>query len=1090
MKFIKQLRRFLFWATIILVLILLFSVAWLHYLFPDELVKKEICKFVQKNYALNLTIHQLDVSLFSGITLTGFEFYPHQNGIDSLFAFKKLKLSYRLLPLLEKKLVINEISLLSPSAHLIHYADGKWNWQILLNKFKKTAKPAQQEKKSKPSAISFNLTKLSVNKLSVVLSDYKTGLFVRMQGLNFSVADFFFLDNKHYYGNIQLDFLKDSPLSIRRSDLYLETALSNFIFKIKADPLIIKTSADLDIRPVKINFRDKKPVSPGLISFKTTAAYLQISDSLIVSDLQFKLGDLAGFSGLIQGSKLKTADRIIQLGKGNFYSDIDKILDFALASGFVQKDKLPAAIQDGKFLVSDIYLTAVPSKQIYQLAAKLDCNIKNFSLQKKQFSLKIDETKIFGNYQVKLENKKLKLGELTTDINLNIINAKTGKTAIKADCLALVMDPVLKENFLPEQIQSKLNITNLNGCDISDSLTIILPQKLKMPELVNQTQIENRLSVLKFEPDKFIPNLPFNADIMLDHQFSLVSGRFKTKIVGDIKKPRISLKKTQHFLPDQSLEGVFYGDLNGFPDSLTIAIERINTGNFCEMKSPQLVYRLQKKQLSIHDFAINIWLEKLLSASGELPEFFKQNIELQEGLTSILINSDLDLIKKKQRTEVALRVILPNMVYNQDISLNGFDWQEKIYVNDLALQAEGVIKLNKADFKKKLSAFGLSKYLFEHKIGLDSSKILHIDKFSLAIQSLGKHLLTLKGSVNLKHIFQGLNLTLDNYLPLNTSYPFVKQINNLSGVLKNKIVITSDSAEVIKVRQNHYLKNVNLTANLDSTGKQIVKVKNLNLDLPVNLAYNLKEKRLMPWQNWSSLPIDLLTYRQKRSDYAKNGRPVKNLTIEDVVIDKAKLKTTIKNLESDLYFDNNRFFLNYFYLEFLGGNVDGQLGVILPDKMDSTLKNNIRTSVSVTASGINTANLNMSDNKANALVNKGSSELNFSANFRINGLDFVKNPDIDGTLNITRISDDDARSLLEFLNKGSADQTLDLLKNTLNLFPGIKLSLFSFTIKNNFIYTLIKLQKPWYLFYFPLADQISPSKQSLRFYLDKYVKEK
>ncbi|MCK4981008.1 MAG: hypothetical protein KAS62_11475 [Candidatus Delongbacteria bacterium] len=115
--------------------------------------------------------------------------------------------------------------------------------------------------------------------------------------------------------------------------------------------------------------------------------------------------------------------------------------------------------------------------------------------------------------------------------------------------------------------------------------------------------------------------------------------------------------------------------------------------------------------------------------------------------------------------------------------------------------------------------------------------------------------------------------------------------------------------------------------------------------------------------------------------------------------------------------------------------------------------------------------------------------MNTTMTLNSQGLDILNNPNLNGEVNVSKISSGDAKYLLEFLNKSSGDQTAGMLKNMLNLFPGIKVDLFSFKIKNNFLYTLIKLKKPWYLFYFPLADEIKLSKQSLKFYIDKYVIE-
>jgi len=1086
MKIIKFLRRFIFWSVSTAILLVLLLIFWLHYFFPSETVKKEICKFIDKTYGIQLSIKKLNVSLFSGITLEGFEFAPQQQEFDSLFAFKSLILSYKLLPLLDKKLVIDEITLESPSAQLIRSKDGRWNWQQLLDKFKKPPKPESVKPKSQSPALAFELDALRINNLSIGLADRQTLTFVHLQGFNFSIADFYFKDKNNYRGNIQLDFTKESPLLLRRPDLSLETVISEFLLKIQADPVKVKTSLKLAVLPDKISFKTMRPLSPGLISAEIEADYLQKSDSLIVQKSEFKAGDLVSFQALVNGSKLQKKERTIKLGKGELALDLDQIIDYLLKSNLVTAARLPGKIKQGSFTVSDIYLTANPLNEDYQLTAQLNCDLNDLNIIKDKLALSIGKIALAGKYRAGLHSKKLTLAELPTEVRIQNIALQKEKINLKLQQLVLNLDPVVKENFLPEQLQAKLDIINLNGCNIQDSLTVILPEKMQMPELLREIRVENRLAVNDFQPMNFIQPVPFNANIRLQNRFSLAAGNFTLQTTGELTDNRLTLQKKSYNLPSQDLNSLIAGSLRGFPDSLTLQKFDLKAGLFAELKIPEIVYRLKTRQAALRSLDLRVYPAQLLLAAGSIPADLKQYVEISDALLNINLNADLDLLHKTQRADGSLKLLLSAMTYNRDITLSGLDWSEKFSLLNQDIQAEGILKLGKADFKKQLSALGLADYRSEHKIELNAQKLLTIRRFTFAVQSLGAHLATLEGNVNLSNIFKGLNIRLENYLPLKSAYPFVRQIKNISGALRNKIVITADSANSIKIRQNHRLENISLTANLDSKGSQSVRVENLNLDLPVNLAYNLTEKRLLPWQKWPLLPADLLIYRQKRADYAKNGWPVKNLSIKKITVDQAKLKTTINNLESDLYFDNNRFLVNYFYLELLGGNIDGQLGVILPSKIDSTLKSNVQSSITLTASGLNTANLNLAANQ----ISSSSSELNFSADFRLKGLDFIKNPEIDGVANITRIADSDAKALLEFLNKGSGDQTLDLLKNTLNLFPGIKLSLFSFTLKNNFIYTLIKLQKPWYLFYFPLAEEINPSKQSLRFYLDKYVKEK
>lgn len=1086
MKIVKFLRRLLFWTLITAILVPLLLVFWLHYFFPSETVKKEICKFADKKYGLQLSIQSLDVSLFSGITLKGFEFAPNQQGIDSLFAFKSLNLSYKLLPLLDKRLVIDEITLESPSAQLVRSPEGRWNWQQLLDKFKKPPKPEPVKPPAKGPALTFELDALNVNNLSIALADRQTLSFVHLQGFNFAISDFYFKDKNSYRANLQLDFIKDSRLFVRRPDLNLETVISEFMLKIQADPVRVKTSFELAVLPTAIGFKTFRPLSPGTISAVMTADYLQKSDSLIVRKAEFSVGDLLRYQTLLTGSKLQKKERGIQLGAGEFTADLAGLIDYLLKSNLVAANKIPAKINKGSLKVSEIYLAASPQKADFQLSALVNCDLENINLLKDQLSLSVGNFSLNGKYRVGLTAKKLTVAELPTKLLLQNMSVKKDKLNLKLQELTLDLDPVVKENFLPEQLQAKLSIINFNGCQIQDSLTVILPEKLQMPGLLKEIRVENRLSIKSLVPGNFVQALPFNAAINLNSNFSLAGGKFQLQTASELNQTSLKLKDKSYQLPDQVLTSQIFGNLNDFPDSLTLQKVELNAGSFAQIKIPETVYRLKSKQAALRSLQMIIYPAQLLLAAGSIPADLKQNVDLADAMLSVTLNADLDLLRKTRRASGILKLLLPALTYNRDLTISGLDWTENFSLVNQDIQADGILKLGKADFKKQLAPLGLSDYRSEHKIELSGQKELTIRRFTFAVQSLGAQLTTLEGRVNLNNIFKGLNLTLENYLPLKSSYPFVKQLKNISGALRNKIVITADSANSITIRQNHRLENISLIANLDSAGTQSVRVENLNLDLPVNLAYDLTAKRLLPWQKWPVLPSDLLIYRQKRADYAKNGWPVKNLSIKKITVDQAKLKTTINNLESDLYFDNNRFLVNYFYLELLGGNIDGQMGVMLPAKIDSTLKSSVLSSITLTASGLNTANLNLAANQ----MSSSSSELNFSADFRIKGLDFIKNPEIDGVANITRIADSDAQALLEFLNKGSGDQTLDLLKNTLNLFPGIKLSLFSFTLKNNFIYTLIKLQKPWYLFYFPLAEEIRPSKQSLRFYLDKYVKEK
>jgi len=231
--------------------------------------------------------------------------------------------------------------------------------------------------------------------------------------------------------------------------------------------------------------------------------------------------------------------------------------------------------------------------------------------------------------------------------------------------------------------------------------------------------------------------------------------------------------------------------------------------------------------------------------------------------------------------------------------------------------------------------------------------------------------------------------------------------------------------------------------------------------------------------------FDFREYVDNRDTYANYGLPVSTITADGIEINHPMLKDNLKKLDVDMYFDDNKLTVNRYYFELLDGNATGFFKLdIGKGKLNDTIAKRANLDLSFMASGMNTYYL---ANKKSS--EEASTELNITTALNSQGLDIINDPNLNGNISISKISSGDAKYLLDFLNKSSGDQTPGMVKNMLNLFPGIKVDLFSFKIKNNFLYTLIKLKKPWYLFYFPLAEEIKLSKQSLKFYIDKYVIE-
>lgn len=104
----------------------------------DARIKTLVVPPVEKALGRQVTIGNIKVSLFSGITINDFA-VKEQDGQTDFIHVRAFKISYDLLPLLDKKLRVSEILLDSPNIKVIRGLDGRFNFSSLIPKEGKTA---------------------------------------------------------------------------------------------------------------------------------------------------------------------------------------------------------------------------------------------------------------------------------------------------------------------------------------------------------------------------------------------------------------------------------------------------------------------------------------------------------------------------------------------------------------------------------------------------------------------------------------------------------------------------------------------------------------------------------------------------------------------------------------------------------------------------------------------------------------------------------------------------------------------------------------------------------------------------------------
>src|SRR4030043_588435 len=121
-----------------------------------------------------VNIDEINVSLFKGIVAKGVS-VKERDGQKDFLKIGRFVLSYKLLPLLKKQLVISKIEIISPSGSIRKERGGKYNFSDIMGKpSQEPKKPSGPEPKSLP--VSVVADRLLIRNASLAFVDEEKGL--------------------------------------------------------------------------------------------------------------------------------------------------------------------------------------------------------------------------------------------------------------------------------------------------------------------------------------------------------------------------------------------------------------------------------------------------------------------------------------------------------------------------------------------------------------------------------------------------------------------------------------------------------------------------------------------------------------------------------------------------------------------------------------------------------------------------------------------------------------------------------------------------------------------------------------------------
>lgn len=102
----------------------------------SEKLKALVVPLVEEFTGAEADVRVIEVSIFRGIRLKGITL-REPSGSDELIGVDEFRISYRLLPLLKKQLVIKKMEVLSPTIRVVRFENGEFNFSRLMDHIEK-----------------------------------------------------------------------------------------------------------------------------------------------------------------------------------------------------------------------------------------------------------------------------------------------------------------------------------------------------------------------------------------------------------------------------------------------------------------------------------------------------------------------------------------------------------------------------------------------------------------------------------------------------------------------------------------------------------------------------------------------------------------------------------------------------------------------------------------------------------------------------------------------------------------------------------------------------------------------------------------
>ncbi len=1067
-KILNILKKILIFSLLLVILFLII----IQFFFPANYLKKEAFSYLKDKYGLDLKMEDINIRLFNKIEISDFGIKNEEFELDSLLTFEKLTLDYDLVDfLVEQKINITKIELSHPKIKIQKY-DSLFNFEHLIAKFSDAEKALSKidsskskldsdlaSKKSKTDSskfkINLNLESLTIKDLKLCYQDSSQKYELDKLNLN--------IKNLSYDGKIySLDYFLgiNSILKMKRLNDFSSIPL-DLNFEGKVDTKKVANSTKLKIYEPSIFFAGKKLQLQPQNKLLFSLIYDQIAKKVRVENFSL---DLEKFLKVKGDFLISLADNLnVKANLEDVFLDIDAAYQLLSGANLVILDKL--SLKEASLNIAKVKYDLANGKSFLAI---LGAKLKSAKISYDGFRI-LNLSNSLKNAEINLDNKN---AENYFENQLEISELKFKNFKIKK--LKQNLAGKLSSDFYPKEIIIKNSIGDFWGINAKDSLNLSFKNPLtsyQVAEILDKAKLDYRLFSnsdnlnvlwrnLKQEP--YLENLGSFWELKYQNDDLRVSNRFKSQLnIADMFKNKdLESKFALSIKPSEFLEKkkVLARKLNfSLNDLLKIDLE-------------DGYYDLTHEQLTVDSF-------KLMANASSLKNVAKNYLKdldyynLKFNLAGKLHKLDLKKLNSYSYLNLPVNFSLgaDSLIFKEFKLKNLFlSANSTVQDKNISLKAN-----NKANFSYNNPKFPIKNKKFKNSftIFLKDFQRLSLRDFQFSLEDLLEEL-NLNSTLYLSNLYENTTLELNFKNDLNQKYLRELAGPIEGGLLAKNTVLIKDS--VLAFDAKMIFDKISTSFKND---KMQVDLKNFQGKIAISEKIDLRDFSFVGLIN--SMNHNYINYLEGKE---KDGQ----LGFDYLRVNFGKIHLELTDFLGSIFIEQNKITLKDIYFNVLKGNCLGNLTVLYEDsilKLENLL-DELRINSSFTASNINTDYLYSDKLKKNRENN-----LNFSYNINVKGISLNKGYNFNGKIFLTNFSNEQAGVLLDFIGKNSNDKSILMLKNILDIFPGIKLVLFQFNIKNNFIYTLVELYKPWYLFYFPLAEEISLSKQSIKFYLDTYLKK-